>query len=347
MVADEVDYVIGVDTHRDEHVLAAVTAPAGTIVAGEAVRTDARGYRAAARFAARFAAGRRVWAIEGSGSYGVGLARYLAGRGETVLELSRTPRGERRLRGKDDALDAARTARAALASDRLALPRAGERREALRLLLVARRSAVDVRREALSQLRAVIVTAPDPLREQLRGLPTGALLDRCRRLRRSRSTADELATRLVLRSLARRIQAATVEADELERELLTHVCALAPALLEEPGVGPIVAAQLIVAWSHHGRLRSEACFARLAGAAPVPASSGQTQRHRLSRGGDRQLNRALHTIALHRRQHDARTRDYIAKRIAEGKTAREATRLLKRYLARHLYRLLEQQPQMT
>ena len=131
-----------------------------------------------------------------------------------------------------------------------------------------------------------------------------------------------------------------VEADELEREILAHVRALAPALLDEPGVGPIVAAQLIVAWSHRGRLRSEACFARLAGVAPVPASSGQTIRHRLSRGGDRQLNRALHTIVLHRRQHDPATRDYIARRVAEGKTRRDATRLLKRYLARHLYRVL-------
>jgi transposase len=153
--------------------------------------------------------------------------------------------------------------------------------------------------------------------------------------------------RLVLRSLARRVLAATSEADQLEREILAHVRALAPALLDEPGIGPIVAAQLIIAWSHHGRLRSEACFARLAGVAPIPASSGQTQRHRLSRGGDRQLNRALHTIVLHRRHHDPATRDYIARRIAEGKTAREATRLLKRYLARHLYRLLEQQPAMT
>jgi transposase len=263
------------------------------------------------------------------------------------LEVSRISRGERRLRGKDDSLDAARTARAALSSETLALPRAGERREALRLLLIARRSAVDVRREALTQLRAVIVTAPESLRQELRRLPTGALLERCSRLRRTHSSADDIATRLVLRSLARRIQAATREADELEHELLAHIRALTPTLLDEPGVGPIVAAQLIVAWSHHGRLRSEACFARLAGVAPVPASSGQTQRHRLSRGGDRQLNRALHTIALHRRHHDAATRDYIARRVAEGKTTREATRLLKRYLARHLYRLLEQQPQMT
>ena len=175
------------------------------------------------------------------------------------------------------------------------------------------------------------------------------MLDRCSRLRRTNSAGtDELATRLVLRSLARRIQAATAEAAELERELLGHIRALAPALLDEPGVGPIVAAQLIVAWSHRGRLRSEACFARLAGVAPIPASSGQTTRHRLSRGGDRQLNRALHTVILHRRLHDPATKDYIARRVAEGKTTREAVRLLKRYLARHLHRLLEQQePLMT
>jgi transposase len=344
MLADELDYVLGVDTHRDEHVVAVVTAPAGAVVAGAAVPANAHGYRELVRVAERHAPGRRAWAIEGTGSYGAGLSRYLHARGESVLEVSRIARGgERRLRGKDDALDAARTARAALASDTLALPRRGERREALRLLLVARRSAVDVRREALTQLRAVIVTAPDLLRQELHRLPKGKLLDRCSRFRRSSSSADELATRIVLRSLARRIRAATTEADQLEQEILAHVRALAPALLDEPGVGPIVAAQLIVAWSHPGRLRSEACFARLAGVAPVPASSGQTTRHRLSRGGDRQLNRALHTIVLHRRQHDPATRDYIARRISEGKSTRDATRLLKRYLARHLYRLLQQQ----
>jgi transposase len=349
MLADELDYVVGVDTHLDEHVLAVVAAPSGAVLARRAVHANARGYVAALRFAREAAGGARIWAVEGTGSYGAGLTRYLARRGETVLEVSRTPRAERRLRGKDDSLDAARTARAALASETLALPRSGERREAVRLLLIARRSAVDVRREALGQLRGVIVTAHDQLREELRGLPVGKLLERCSRFRRSSSaSADELATRIVLRSLARRIEAATLEAAELERELLGHVRALAPRLLDEPGVGPIVAAQLIVAWSHHGRVRSEAAFARLAGVAPVPASSGHTIRHRLSRGGDRQVNRALHTVVLHRRQHDATTKDYIERRVAEGKTRRDASRLLKRYLARHLYRLLQQtEPQMT
>jgi hypothetical protein len=166
MLADELDYVLGVDTHRDEHVMAVVTAPAGAVVAGAAAPANAHGYRELLRVAEQHAPGRRAWAIEGTGSYGAGLSRYLHARGESVLEVSRIARGERRLRGKDDALDAARIARAALASDILALPRRGERREALRLLLVARRSAVDIRREALTQLRAVIVTAPEPLRQQ-------------------------------------------------------------------------------------------------------------------------------------------------------------------------------------
>jgi transposase len=347
MLADELDYVLGVDTHRDEHVIAVVTVPAGAVIASTAAAASGRGYRELLAVAGQHAPGRRVWAVEGSGSYGAGLARFLAERGETVLEISRAGTPQRRLKGKDDALDATRIARAALAADTLASPRAGGRREALRLLLIARGSAVDVRREALTQLRAVIVTAPDELRQELRGMPVRRLLDRCSRLRRTSAAADELATRLVLRSLARRIQAATVEADELEREILAHVRELAPRLLDEPGVGPIVAARLIVSWSHHGRVRSEAAFARLAGVAPIPASSGQTTRHRLSRGGDRQLNRALHTIVLHRRQHDPATKTYIEKRIAEGKTRRDATRLLKRYLARHLYRVLNGAPTMT
>ena len=160
------------------------------------------------------------------------------------------------------------------------------------------------------QLRSVIVTAPDELRDQLRRLPLGELLNRCSRFRRSSSrTPAQLATILVLRSLARRIQAATTEAETLEREILNHVRALVPELLDEPGVGPIVAAQLIVTWSHRDRIDSEACFVRFAGVAPLPASSGLTTRHRLSRGGDRRLNRALHTVILHRRQHDPATRD--------------------------------------
>ena len=216
------------------------------------------------------------------------------------------------------------------------------------MFLLARRSAVEARRQALVQLRSVIVTAPEHLREELRRLSLTQLIRRCSRFRRSHSrTPDELAVVLALRSLARRIAAATEEANELEREIIGHVHALVPELLEEAGVGPIVAAQLIVSWSHRDRVRSEAAFARLAGVAPLPASSGQTVRHRLSRGGDRQLNRALHTVVLHPRQHDAATRSYIARRVSEGKTTREATRILKRYLARHLYRVMQNARPLT
>ena len=348
MRADEVDYVIGVDTHRDQHVLAVVVAPTGAVVAQHSVRADRSGYEAALRFARRYAAVARVWAIEGAGHYGAGLTRFLAGHGETVFEVGHSGRGERRLQGKDDPLDALRAARSALATRTPTLPRRGERQEALRVLLLARRSAVDVRRLAVVQLRSVIVTAPERIRDELRQLPAGQLIRRCSRFRRSNSrTPDELAIVLALRSLARRVEAATDEANELEREIVGHVRALVPDLLNEPGVGPIVAAQLIVSWSHRDRVRSEAAFARLAGVAPLPASSGQTIRHRLSRSGDRQLNRALHTVILHRRQHDPATRDYIARRVAEGKTTREATRVLKRYLARHLYRLMQNATPLT
>jgi transposase len=348
MLADELDYVIGVDTHRDQHVLAVVAAPTGALLAQLSVSADARGYAEAVRFADKHAPAARVWAIEGAGHYGAGLARFLARQGERMHEAVRSSRAERRLRGKNDPLDATRIARAALATEAPALPRSGQHQEALRVLLLARRSAVDVRRVALVQLRSVIVTAPEQLRQELRRLPVGELLRRCSHFRRSSSrTPDQLATIIALRSLAQRIQAATREAAELEHEILAHVRATVPELLNEPGVGPIVAAQLIVTWSHHDRVQSEAAFARLAGVAPLPASSGLTTRHRLSRGGDRQLNRALHTVILHRRHHDPATRDYIARRIAEGKTAREAVRLLKRYLARHLYRVMQKSTPLT
>jgi transposase len=348
MLADELDYVVGVDTHRDEHALAIVDARTGALIAQATTAARGRGYAEALRFADRHARGARVWAVEGTGHYGAGLVRLLQRNGEQVHEVERSSRAERRLRGKDDQLDAVRAARSALATKQRATPRAGQHQEALRLLLLARRSAVDTRRIALVQLRSVIVTAQDELRNELRRRPLGDLLKRCSSFRRSNSrTPDELATILVLRTLARRIQAAIEEAETLEREILTHIRALVPQLLDEPGVGPIVAAQLIVTWSHHNRIDSEAAFARLAGVAPVPASSGLTTRHRLSRGGDRQLNRALHTIVLHRRQHDPATRLYIARRISEGKTSREAVRLLKRYLARHLYRVMQNSTPLT
>jgi transposase len=203
---------------------------------------------------------------------------------------------------------------------------------------------VIAKKACLCQLRALIVTGPEPLRTQLRPLTRARLLSRCARLRPDRSSEGSRGTLVALRSLATRTIALTREERELEREIHKLVTQLAAMLLDEAGVGPITAAQLILSWSHPGRVRNEAAFARLAGAAPIPASSGQTIRHRLDRDGDRQLNRALQTIILTRRRHHPATIAYIQRRQHEGKTSREAVRCLKRYLARHLYRLLEAGP---
>ena len=343
MLADTLDFVIGVDSHRDAHTLAVLGRPSGARLLEAEVAAEGRGYALALALVREHAPGARGWAIEGTGSYGKGLARYLHERGELVFELERPKRqGGRRERGKSDALDARRAARFLLEGEPLASPRRGGVREALRCLLCTRESAIQARRGALNQLRALLVTCPEPLRGELRSLTRARLIARCRRLRASTTRDPELAgTLLSLRLLAARIAALTGEERLLWRELRALVEREAPALIAERGVGPISAAQLLVSWSHRGRLRSEACFARLAGAPPIPASSGQTVRHRLDRGGDRRLNRALHQIVLSRRRCDPRTAAYIARRTSEGKSEREAIRCLKRYLARHLFRVME------
>lgn len=195
---------------------------------------------------------------------------------------------------------------------------------------------------AINQLKALIVGAPEELRAELRGLGTKRQVRRCARLRqRPTRSLEHRMTVLALRSTAHRIQLLAAEAAELRAELEQLVAASAPWLLTLPGVGPISAAQVLVSWSHPGRLRSEAAFAALAGANPIPASSGQVTRHRLNRGGDRQLNRALHTIVLARLRDDADTRAYAARRRLEGKTTRDIRRCLKRAIARQLFKLLE------
>jgi transposase len=282
-----------------------------------------------------------VWAVEGSGSYGAGLVVFLDRRGERVVEIGRRVRRNGAVRAKSDPLDAIEAAREALAQPRHAAPRAPGEREALRILVNTREGAVLARTAAINQLRALIVAAPEPLRASLRGLTFAELVARCARLRPGARDTATRASALALRSTARRISALTIEARQLRREIAHLVETSAPALLGEPGVGPISAARILIAWSHRGRFRSEAAFAMLAGASPIPASSGQTVRHRLNRGGDRQLNRSLHTIALSRRATHRPTRDYIERRVREGKSARDINRCLKRYLARHLYRLLE------
>lgn len=341
MLAGLVDHVIGVDTHRDAHA-AAVCDPTGGLVAEREVPADAFGYRRLFAFARDAAPGRRVWAIEGTGSFGAGLATFLLEQGEWVVEIDRPARPARRNGAKSDLLDAARAAREALSREHLAQPRRRGEREALRVLLTTRQGAIVSRTRAICHLKALIVSAPEQLRHHFRGLSTDEQLVRCSRLRTLPvHSAEHRATVIALRATARRALALEGEAAELESRIEELVLAAAPQLLAEPGVGAITAAQVILSWSHPGRIRSEAAFATLAGAAPIPASSGQVVRHRLNRGGDRQLNRALHTIVLSRLAHHAETRAYAARRAAEGKTAREIKRCLKRFVARRLYRLLE------
>jgi transposase len=347
MLADELDYVIGVDPHRDRNAIAVIGLPVGQVVCEASAACSSGGYGAVLRLAEAHAPGRRAFAIEGTGCYGKGLTQFLVARGERVVEVSRVKR-DRRSSAKTDALDAVRAARSVLATDKPAQPRAGGAREAVRALTIAREGALNAKRAGLCQLRGLLVTCPEPVRGQLRGLTRARLLARLGSVRPACHPDPELAgTLLAMRAVARRLRQLTTEERELKREIHALVAQLAPALLAEPGIGPVTAAQLLISWSHPGRVPTEAAFARLAGTAPIPASSGQTIRYRLDRGGDRRLNRALHTIITIRRTNHGPTRAYIDRRTREGKTSREAVRCLKRYLARHLYRLLQQTPVTT
>jgi transposase len=347
MLADQLDYVVGVDPHRDSHALAVVHVLSGAVLFEATVDASSDGYAHALKIVDQHAAGRRVFAVEGTGSFGAGLTRFLGARGERVLEVGRLRR-ERRSGGKSDALDAIRAARSVLAQNRPSTPRASGEREALRALMAAREGAVNAKRAGLCQLRALLVTTPEPLRAQLRPLTRARLLQRLTATRPERRADPELrGALLALRSVARRVLQLSSEERELAQEIEILTRKLAPQLLAQPGVGPLAAAQLVLSWSHPGRITSEAAFARLAGCAPIPASSGQTVRYRLDRSGDRRLNRALHMILVTRRRSHPATIAYIERRLREGKSRRETTRCLKRYLARNLYRLLEHGPPPT
>jgi transposase len=312
------------------------------VLAQTSVSANTAGYRWLLGFAVAQVPGRRCWAVEGAGSYGAGLAAFLRAHGECVVEVGRPKRPPRRTSAKSDALDAIRAAREALAQDHVLAPRRRGDREALRVLLATRHSACVAKVSAINQLKALIVSALEELRAELRGLGTKAQIVRCARLRdRPARSLEHRMTVRALRCTAHRIQLLTAEAAELQGELERLVVATAPWLLELPGIGPISAAQVLISWSHAGRLRSEAAFAALAGANPIPASSGQVTKHRLNRGGDRQLNRALHTIVLARLRDDPATRAYAARRRGEGKSVREIRRCLKRAVARQLFKLLE------
>jgi transposase len=348
MLAEMVDHVVGVDPDRDRITAVVIDAATkGEVDQVEASATPA-GYRRLIEWADVWStSASRVWSIEGAGSYGAGLCATLQEAGEWVVEFDHPDSRADKDGAKSDGLDAARAGRELLGRSRYSTPRSRGPREALRALMVARRGAQQARVSAINELKALVVTAPVALRQELRGLTVACLVGRCSRLR---GGADvELAgTKQAMRLLARRVVALADELTTIDTALERIVADMAPQLLDEFGVGPVTAAQVIISWSHPGRCRSEAAFARLAGAAPLPANSGQSQdRHRLSRGGDRHLNWALHTIMLTRVRSDPATLAYIARKTSQGKTAREARRCLKRYLARRLYRLLEHPPPTT
>jgi transposase len=342
------EVVIGVDTHVRTHSAAVVDARTGGVLGELTVAATPGGYQDLVGFAGGYSM-LRAWAVEGTGGHGAGLARLLAGRGEVVVELDRPERARRRNGAKSDPLDAIRAAREALSRAKLGTPRSTGQRQALSVLLAARRSAVDAGTDAQRQLFSLVIAAPEQLRRRFRGKKLPAMVRLAARLRISPGWDTETATTaVVLRDLARRALALSSEAARHQKDILAIVRSWRPDLLAQFGVGPIIAAVVLCAWSHPGRIRSEAAFAMLAGAAPIPASSGQTtNRHRLNRYGDRQLNQALYTIVLSRLRYDPATQAYAKRRTAEGKTPREIKRCLKRYLARDLYRLLENPAQTT
>jgi transposase len=324
---------IGVDTHKQWHVAVALDR-FGRLVESRTVAATTAGYRQLLVWARGL--GEPAFAIEGCGSYGSGLAGFLGDHGETVFECERPRRGERR-GGKNDLVDATLAARRLISGEGLGLPRGGGQREQLRLLLLERRGATRARTAALNQLDAAIVTAPDDLRRRLVSVPKRRLVETAARLR---LRPDGMTS--VLRRIARRIHTLTAEIDQIDREFGELVSRLAPGLLGECGVGVVCAAQLLVSSGDPRRMASEASFVALAGTNPLDASSGKQQRHRLNRGGDRQLNWALHVIALQRVHHHDQTRAYYQRLLASGKTPKEAKRCVKRALARHFYRRLNE-----
>ena len=337
-----VDVFGGVDTHRDTHVGAVVDGATGRLLGSESFPADEGGYRGLVAWME--SAGRLVRVgVEGTGSYGAGLARFLAEAGIEVVEVNRPNRQLRRQKGgKSDSVDAEAAARAAASGEATAVPKSGVGPvECLRMLVVVRRSATKARTQAANQIHSLAVTAPEQVKRQLRGLDVGARVRVCARWRPGGEQTTAVYAKRVLRRLARRYRALDTEIDELDVEI-RRLCAQAnPALLAAAGVGPDTAAALLVAAGDNpGRMKSEKSFAALCGSSPVQASSGQTIRHRLNRGGNRKANSALWRIATTRMQNDARTRAYVTKRETEGKNRKEIIRCLKRHIAREVYRLL-------
>jgi transposase len=343
MLAETVDAVIGIDTHRDSHEVE-IADPAGQPIALMRVRNDSGGFTQLLAAIAEVAPGPRVAvSIEGSRSYGIGLARVLAAAGLLVIECERPCRKQRRGKGKSDPIDAHLAVLAALRLDidRLPVPRADGDREALRILLVARQEITVAAIAQGNRLRALLLAGDDTDRQAARkARGTTALAALAGRELPADAGREHAVRQAEIGRLALALAQARQQLKHNKAQLLAIVEDIAPGLTSRYGIGPVTAAQAIVSFSHPGRCRNEAAFAALSGTSPIPASSGRTIRHRLNRGGDRALNRAIHAIALTRIRSCPRTRAYVTRRTAEGKTPREIRRCLKRYIARELYRQL-------
>ena len=332
-----VELVVGVDTHQDEHVAVAIDRQGVRLGELHTVATT-HGYEELERWS-RGLGEIHAFGIEGTGSYGAGVARFLTSRDYNVVEVNRPDRSTRYRKGKSDPTDAEMAARAVLAGVADATPKSGEGEvEMIRMLKSAKDSAVKARTQAINQMKALVVTAPAELRETLDGLAAGALVTRCKSFRTGRLDGPLAAARYTLRSLARRYRQLSEEVRDLEAELDRLTRTAAPALVDGFGIGPDTAATLLIAaGSNPDRLHSEAAFASLCGVNPIPASSGKTNRHRLNRGGHRQANAALHRIVVVRLRHDERTQAYMRRRTTEGMSKAEVIRCLKRYVAREVF----------
>jgi transposase len=331
----------GVDTHLDAHVAAALDANGG-VLGIRSFPTTTGGFVALTDWLYGFGPVAQV-GVEGTGAYGAGLARYLRSQGLTVIEVDRTNRQLRRRAGKSDPVDAIEAARAALSGRASGIAKHGDGNvEAIRALLIAQRSGRQARARCLNQIRHLGFTAPDSLREQFRDVPKTRLARQAAALRPRANTDPVMhATKLAMRTLARRALAISDDMNDLDTVVAQLVTQTAPALLACHGVGVDTAAILLVAAGDNPeRIRNEAAWAHMCGVAPLEASSGKQRRHRLSRAGNRQANHALWRIVFTRMGSDPRTRIYVERRTEEGLSKPEIMRVLKRYVARETYRLL-------